>query len=394
MPILAMSAGTVTAVWGKAYIRLPGGGLKAVQVGDKVAGGERIFTDDNGIVQISPDKGAAVLVEATVAPAEVDKAIVAINEQDPAQVPAAGLSGLSEGGLQPGLRVERVLENVSPQSLDLNLNQAVPELALVSTVDQRALPDSTQASEPVTPPIEPPPEPVVLPTLSLTSNTAAIEGQPLDFTVRLSDPSATAVSVALSQLVATEHGSSATPGVDTVNQLSYLSGNGQWLALTGDLVFQPGVTTMQVRVSTVNDTQVESTEYIRLQATVTSGNTANVGQAAEAAIIDNDSDPNFDPITGLPVGALGVFPWQLGTGVSAVPASGPVTVGGAALDLRDVLHDENVPGGAVASSPAVAQPAVSGQASHIDAHGLDLNGPAAQVIARLVDQGKQLVDHL
>ena len=36
MPILAMSSGTVTAIWGAAFLRLPNGQLKPLKVGDKV----------------------------------------------------------------------------------------------------------------------------------------------------------------------------------------------------------------------------------------------------------------------------------------------------------------------------------------------------------------------
>ena len=50
MPILAMSSGTVSAVWGAAFLRLPNGELKPVQVGDKVLGGQQIITEDNGLV--------------------------------------------------------------------------------------------------------------------------------------------------------------------------------------------------------------------------------------------------------------------------------------------------------------------------------------------------------
>lgn len=148
MPILAMSAGTVTAVWGNAFVRLPNGALKPVQVGDKVKGGERILTDEDGIVEISPAKGASVLVKAIAAPEAVNKAIAGIENQDPEQAPAAGLTGGAEGGMQPGLRVDRVSESVVGQlAFEFGAGREQSALPVASSADQRLLATSvSQAS--------------------------------------------------------------------------------------------------------------------------------------------------------------------------------------------------------------------------------------------------------
>lgn len=110
MPILAMSAGRVTAIWGNAYLRLADGTLKPLAIGDRVSGGTRIITDDNGLVEISPTRGPSVLLKSEAAAPAVDKVIAAVEQADPLQVPAAGLNGAGDGSLGPGLRVERVSE--------------------------------------------------------------------------------------------------------------------------------------------------------------------------------------------------------------------------------------------------------------------------------------------
>ena len=78
-----MSAGSVTAIRGHAYVRGLDGQLKALHVGDRVVGGERIITDDNGMVEILPLKAAAALLaKPAVAPLMVDKAITGFDTPD------------------------------------------------------------------------------------------------------------------------------------------------------------------------------------------------------------------------------------------------------------------------------------------------------------------------
>ncbi|MFT3857287.1 MAG: hypothetical protein QM742_07240 [Aquabacterium sp.] len=129
MPILAMSAGRVTAIWGNAYITQPDGSLKALQVGDRVAGGARIITENDGIVEISPTRGPAVLVKQPAQPLPVDKAIHAIESQDPDQAPGAGFGLGGSGSLTPALRVDRISEPGA--GLDLHRFDAVAERAVI-----------------------------------------------------------------------------------------------------------------------------------------------------------------------------------------------------------------------------------------------------------------------
>jgi len=141
MPIIAMSSGKVTAIWGNAYVRLPDGSFKPMKVGDEVVGGMRIVTDQDGIVEISPERGPAVAIDGNALRAPVDRAIAAIESGEIDAVPAAGLLSGGDGSLRDGLRVERVAEGVG---LDGGF-AFVPvaernEVIQGSSADQRELP--------------------------------------------------------------------------------------------------------------------------------------------------------------------------------------------------------------------------------------------------------------
>src|SRR5690606_41292210 len=110
MPIIAMSSGKVTAIWGNAYVRLPDGSFKPMKVGDEVVGGMRIVTDQDGIVEISPERGPAVASDGNALRAPVDRAIAAIESGEIDAVPAAGLVSGGTGSLRPSLAVERAAE--------------------------------------------------------------------------------------------------------------------------------------------------------------------------------------------------------------------------------------------------------------------------------------------
>jgi Mg-chelatase subunit ChlD len=410
MPTLAMSAGTVTAVWGAAFIRLPNGVMQPIHVGDKLKGGEHILTEDNGIVQISPVKGPSVVVQA--APAnDVDKAIAALDAQDPDQAPAAGLAGGGAGGFLPGLRVDRVAEGVSPLAFEFETARPPVGTAIASTVDQRVLAEPASTTAPTTPvtlsqasindvtvneaagtavftvTLDKASSSVVTITYTTNSGTATsgsdftpvtgtitfqpgqttqtiavpiknddvyegtesftvtlgnpnnvviadgtgvgtikddgtgsvpdgvspsddrpymlvygeaggTEGGQVGFTINLTHASTTAVTVSLALKSGTDQlpGESATAGVDTSTQLEYLDANGQWQPVTGNLTFEPGQTQIQVRVAAVDDHLIESTEYIKLEATVVSGETVNQTSANHSAITDNDAPIVMTPI--------------------------------------------------------------------------------------------------
>ncbi|WP_294637696.1 hypothetical protein [uncultured Aquabacterium sp.] len=141
-----MSAGVVTAVWGTAFVRLPDGKLKPVKVGDKVKGGEHIITEADGIVQITPVQGPAIQVKPPVAqakPADIDRAIAALDNPTEDEAPAAGLTGGAQGGLLPGLRVDRVSESVDGLSFEYGTDRgAQADIAVTGNYTCR-VPSST-----------------------------------------------------------------------------------------------------------------------------------------------------------------------------------------------------------------------------------------------------------
>lgn len=234
MPILAMSAGTVTAVWGNAFVRLPNGSLKPVQVGDKVKGGERILTDEDGIVEISPAKGASVLVKAIAAPEAVNKAIAGIEGQDPDQAPAAGLTGGAEGGMQPGLRVDRVSESVGQQAFDFGTGPGQANAPLGSSADQRLLASPQGAPE-------------AAPQASI-NNVDVNEGAgSAVFTITLDNPSTSPVTIQYT----TQEGSA--------------SSHGDFTPTSGSVTFNPGETSKSVTVPVKNDAVYEGSEQFTVK---------------------------------------------------------------------------------------------------------------------------------
>ncbi|HEX5357565.1 MAG TPA: Calx-beta domain-containing protein [Aquabacterium sp.] len=243
MPILAMSAGKVTAIWGSAYVRSPDGTMRALQVGDKVAGGERIITEDNGLVQISPVKGPAVLVKAVPAPAAVDKAIAGIESQDPDQAPAAGLTGGADGGMQPGLRVDRVVESVGQLSFDFGSSDR--SAAVVAT--PAAIRGGVQVDDGPAPQIS-------------INDVIVNEGAGTAiFTVTLDKPSTSVVTVSFA----------------TVDGQAVASGD--YKASTGTVTFQPGQTSQTISVPLINDAIYEGSEQFTVKLSDAANATIQVG---------------------------------------------------------------------------------------------------------------------
>ncbi|TAK97689.1 MAG: hypothetical protein EPO09_03615, partial [Aquabacterium sp.] len=250
MPILAMSAGKVTAIWGSAYVRSPGGAMRALQVGDTVAGGERIITEDNGLVQISPIKGPAVLVKAVPVSTTVDKTIAGIDAQDPDQAPAAGLSGGADGGMQPGLRVDRVVETVGQVSFDFGTSDRAVAVPLsVSNVKNGVL----QEAEP---------------QISINSVTVNEGAGSAVFTVTLDKPSNNVVTVSFST------------GDDTA------VATGDFKATSGTVTFQPGQVSQTISVPLINDAIYEGSEQFTVKLSGAS-NAAIQVDTGTGIILDN-----------------------------------------------------------------------------------------------------------
>ena len=279
MSILAVSAGVVTAVRGEAFVRSPQGELVAVKVGDSLQAGQPILGPNGEVLESAPDPAARPTAVAT----DVDQAIEALNapatEED---APAAGLTvGGPNASLGEGLRVDRVVEAVSPQAFEQSFNLPPDRIEPLpgGLSDQRALNN---------PDVTPPTTPVVKPFLVVYSEDT-VEGQFAQFTVNLTQASPGPVTVKLDLLPGSDPTNAAQPGVDTTGNLELFNTvTQQWEAVTGDLTFAAGQTEIQVRVATVDDTEVEGIEFIQLQATVISGETANTVASNDLAITDND----------------------------------------------------------------------------------------------------------
>jgi hypothetical protein len=266
MPILNKSpSGTVTGLWGSAFIRLPSGKLKPLSMGDKVKNGEHIVTTQDGIVQISPANGKVVEVKA-VPGKEVDRVIAAIENNEEDEATGAGLRGGAEGGFQPGLRVDRVREDVGQQRFEFDTHRGDrgdllgPGEKLFSTTV------SARVSE--------------------ISSPTATEGQPLDFVVRLTGSSTIDTTVTL-----TLKGVSATLGADT-GVVKYSVNGGQTyetVAVNPDGKFAVVVpknsspTALHIQVETKTDNLVEGAETVKLSATT---NPAVAGPEALGTIND------------------------------------------------------------------------------------------------------------
>ncbi|MEY4765938.1 MAG: hypothetical protein RI907_2611, partial [Pseudomonadota bacterium] len=395
MPTLAMSAGKVTAIWGQAFLKLPNGKLQALKVGDKLLGGEKVITSQDGIVEISPAKGHPILAKLHPEP---------VLAQPEIEIePAAGPGGAS-GGMLPGLRVDRVQESVGQLEFrfddgarrgggdrfdgeekrvgskgstvsiaeSVTVNEGVGTISFVISLDKASnkpvtvnysTQDGTavagqdyvakqgsvtfqpgETSKTVTiqvtnddtyegpqsfavqidsvsganksasqdvalviinddgtgkfnqPDAQPDDD---RPVLAVAGDNAD-EGSPLGFVVSLSQPSTTAVKVSLTLAPGGAGSEAASVADDTSGLLEMETSPGVWVPVNGNAItFEPGVTEVRVRVATTDDAAHENTEYLKLQAKVESGVTANTEASGQAAIIDNDPDTvvvSVDPL--------------------------------------------------------------------------------------------------
>ena len=197
MPILAKtSSGTITGLWGSAFIRLPNGKLKPLQVGDEVKAGEQIITTQDGIVQITNPKGKVAEVKPAAPLSDIDRTIAGLEEGDEATAAGAGGGG-ADGGLQEGLRVDRVSESVGQQAFEYGTTDNG------FVVDIGGTPFRLFEAAEV-----PPPAP--LPAVGAISSPTATEGGNLDFNVTLTNTSDTPTVVTV-----TVTNGTGTVGTDT-----------------------------------------------------------------------------------------------------------------------------------------------------------------------------------
>ena len=118
MPTIVQTVtGKVTGLWGSARVRGADGKMHPLKLGDIVNKGDVILTGQDGIVQLTPEDSATppVAAKATDTVADIDRVISQLNQNDPK---AATAAGAADGTLGEGLRVDRVVEGVTPLSFE------------------------------------------------------------------------------------------------------------------------------------------------------------------------------------------------------------------------------------------------------------------------------------
>ncbi|MFI4932099.1 MAG: Ig-like domain-containing protein, partial [Burkholderiales bacterium] len=117
MPMLSKTeVGMVIAIWGQAWVRGADGNFRVLKLGDTVQKGAMVLTTQEAIVQIAGDDTTTKTAAITPPKTDADLAIEGINKGSAETAPAAGLGGGGGGSLEPGLRVDRITEEVPAAS--------------------------------------------------------------------------------------------------------------------------------------------------------------------------------------------------------------------------------------------------------------------------------------
>ncbi len=250
MPILAMSSGTVTAIWGAAFLRLPNGQLRPLKVGDKVEGGQQVVTEDDGLVQISPDRDATAVARPA---SDAERAIADLSLPDPLEAPAAGLQGGPGASLSDGLRVARISESVTPLSFTYGTERVLPPPIFAATAPENA---TAAATPPVNqlPDSELPPNPGSRPSVSIDDVRVNEGAGAATFTITLSEPSNEPVTVSyVTQAAPASAGTAATPGQDYTPTVT-----------AGTVTIPAGQTSVKVSIPIANDSAYEGDEVFQV----------------------------------------------------------------------------------------------------------------------------------
>ncbi|WP_235581906.1 immunoglobulin-like domain-containing protein, partial [Rhizobacter sp. Root29] len=203
MPTIVQTQhGKVSALWGAALIRTPDGHVRALQIGDVVNRGDVVLTTQDGIVRLE-DLDAPTMAAAPKVPApadtDIDRVIAELNQPDALTAPAAGLTGGGGGGLTPGLRVDRIAEDITPASLEL-ADTAAPAPATTPIVPTTPTGDgvaATPAQAPAPTPAGPPPAPQNTAPSAIAGNASGLEDSTLPLPLRGSDADGNVVSVTI-----------------------------------------------------------------------------------------------------------------------------------------------------------------------------------------------------
>ncbi len=138
----------VVGITGEAAAIGPDGTVRMLKVGDVVQPDERIATDVPGIVEMRND----LLGKTAATSAEIDSVIAQLERGDDAIVPGAGLIIFGDSGsLQPGLRVDRVGESVTPLAFDIEVAaEAPPQPPEGETAPEEQGPSASIEVDPIT----------------------------------------------------------------------------------------------------------------------------------------------------------------------------------------------------------------------------------------------------
>ncbi len=296
-----LPAGIVVGLWGDAVMRQDDGGARTLQLGDVVTKGDVLLTAQNGVVEISLG-GTAVATNARPAKGDgLDQLIASLDNGEIDIAPGAGLGG-SEGSLQPGVVVDRIIEVVTPQEYQF----AYEQHGISGDIENTEVSPASTTDEPDSGAVTPADTPVASSAVfvSLGGPTATAEGQPASgYTVSLSQQAATDVTVKLT------YAGTATDGSD-------------YTAVTS-VTIPAGQTSTNFDLSTIDDALAEGSESI----TVSVGEITGGGFEAIAA------DPDKGSVTTLVTddvgGPGGGTPGGEDTCLVSItgPASGSVTEG-------------------------------------------------------------------
>ncbi|WP_446829205.1 immunoglobulin-like domain-containing protein [Sphaerotilus sulfidivorans] len=297
-----LPAGIVVGLWGDAVMRQDDGGARTLQLGDVVTKGDVLLTAQNGVVEISLG-GTAVATNARPAKGDgLDQLIASLDNGEIDIAPGAGLGG-SEGSLQPGVVVDRIIEVVTPQEYQFAYEQPGTLGEIENTEISAASATDEPDSETGMPADDPVASSTVFVALVGPASGSVTEGETARFTVSLSQPAATDVTVQLT------YSGTATDGSD-------------YTAVTS-VTIPAGQTRTTFDLSTIDDALAEGSETI----TVSVGEITGGGFEAIAA------DPAKGSVTTLVTddvgGPGGGTPGAEDTCLVSItgPASGSVTEG-------------------------------------------------------------------
>ena len=259
-----MPAGVVVGLWGTAILRQDDGGAHPLKLGDVVLKGDVLLTQQNGIVEISLGTQIATNARPSVTgDPDLDRIVAQLDVGEIDISPGAGLSG-SDGSLQPGLVVDRIIEVVTPQEYQFAWNQLGPA-GLVE-----------EAATPTAPLVVPEPADIDA-QIRLDGPASVIEGRTAGgYTVTLTHPAGTDIEVSLT------YRGSATNGADYVGVTT--------------ITIPAGQTTASFDIRTLDDAIAEGSEvYTVTLGDVAGGDFASLtidpAHAAVTTTIVDDAGP-------------------------------------------------------------------------------------------------------